>query len=745
MNNSKAFDSVGKLIPVFVQKRSLLFHYQFDVLRLLDFNNLEELSRVVFKNPIVNIFVVYDPDLEFLVLTEDNYAHHSYLDGWALKTKSSIKIEENIMQEMALLYDNESNLCIFFENGHVYRLSKKNPFDLVLDWPQSTGFKINSIFMAYPSEKFKNFSYRTSGFITFQTNTEGTLICTYFIDFEQKTIKDGPYKIQISPHSQCISPMFFAQYKKAFKIDPYTSVGSIDDIYISSGYYGDVAYVVSENSGVYCLSSQGVNKITQLNCIPIRIETNGSQFVYITNDGFLVSQSTGAKIDLSSFIRLSENNALLIRSESGQTSAFPMYPCPKIGEPRSLVHVESVESHSGSLWKAPHKIVCHSFCVTDKGEIIIVSTSGSVHIIEINNQGNAECIFDKKWDSGIMAVAVSEKHFAVASVDNRIHVSSYHPDEKYSFTFQSVLCISLSLSTSTLAAGFCDGSFICASLVERGPLFTSKCFRIPITKVVNITDTSVLVCWGEAHAIVSPNSLQWVKLPVYPDSIVSTLSSGLIMIGRQSSVEIYNFASKSLLAQIPHRSIGVCSNGRRFFILTCNNELIVLYYHREISVDHQCILSIENPCGIAAVDETVYVICEKYIAVFDMRGHRIDTIEIITPVRYFESSPCGLYVCFSRMVWFISRDQSMKKIPHEKSNITGFTAIDDDRFCISTPNRLLVCLSKENRVSFSTIAKIEKKVRGIQSVSSKHDTEKDTIVCIMEDKTIETFLLPQGK
>jgi hypothetical protein len=314
----------------------------------------------------------------------------------------------------------------------------------------------------------------------------------------------------------------------------------------------------------------------------------------------------------------------------------------------------------------------------------------------------------------------------------------------YCFTFQSSLCLALSLSKTTLAAGFCDGSFILASLEDRAPKFTLSPFRAPIKSVAHVTDEEVTVQWCEVTGLVSEEGISWVKLPNFPKASLAAFGNGILALGTAKSLDIYGFAERQLLAQVPQRVIGVCMSGRHIYTLTIKYELIALYVDgsMEISVDHQSIIDVDGPLSISAVDETVYVLCERYVALLDMRGHRLDRIAISEPPRFFEAAQRGCFVVFSRMIRYLSRDHSTHEIEYPKSNLTAFSAIDDDRFCITTSNHLVICDGYGSRYIFSRIAKLTKRVLSLKCFHSHVEKPIDRIMALFDDDTTETWPIP---
>ena len=747
MNPIRALDSFGEFYSAFHEDRAIFIHYQFDLLRVGDFHSLEEIARATFKMPIVSVCVPpFDKSkpLRFVVITEDQFAHLIVLSNGKFRILSSSSLEDKVILSHTLLVDSQARAHLLFENGALIRLSRNDTQVVNINWPPPHILRVVRM-CALPAFENQLTTFPNSAAFSAFVRTESSCqITTWFIDFNDNRVYEGPSVITLSYQSQFISPFFFKQEDSVFSAFPLNEIDKCDDIVACSNFYNGTTYCATNSGQLLSVTKNGLKVVTNLNEPPIRIETNGTDFIYLNSDGSLISPVSGVTFPIPHFFRMEEYNSVLIRCGLASVTPFPTSPSPPPQLPFVSIENDRVTTNSGATWKAPYKIVASNTARFKNEEFIIAATTASIHILKSNvTKSDLHQLLEKNWDSPITAVAISNTNYAVASIDNRVYVSSFVGDP-YSFTFQQSLCLALSLSETTLASGFTDGLFILASLKDRGPIFTVSPFKSPVKSVTHITDDSTIVEWGEATGLVTADNIKWIKLPTFPAANFSAFGSGLLALATNKSLDIYNFVQKKLIAKIPIRVIGVCCSGNRFFALTIRNELIILYFHRDITVDHQSIIDVDEPLAIAAVDETVYVICTKFISVFDMRGHKLDTVEITNPPRYYGAASRGLFIAFSRNVWYISRDQSTKRIPHDKGNITGFTVIDDDRFVISTNSRLLICFCEGLKVIFSTITKITKKVSSLQCFNSKIDGPIDTVIAIFDDNSTQEWPIPQS-
>ena len=761
MNRPHIFDSYGEFSIGFHKGNPVLVHYQSELLRVMDIKDLSEISRANFQLPIVDVSILKnnaEDDLKFVVITEDKNAHSISLNGTSFKVHSSTSLgENNIMMSHIVLTDKRNYSYVLFENGMIIKLSKKSPESFQVEFPNKNA-RIRRLVPTVPFEGQNLVAPNSASFFAFQKTENGCEIASLIYNFDTKKIIEGPYNVAVSPHSWFLNSRFFFQNQKLFCLNPYQEVNQYEDIFCCSTSTinsEQIAFFTPTGIGYTATIDNGtisVEEIIRMPKPPVRVEVYKDDFVYMTFDGNLVSKNTGASLKMPVPFRMSEYKSILIRCTEHEIKPFPVSQSPPPKIINASVKNEVVKSSTGAEWKAPAKIVAYSDYSTSNSDFLIVATSASIHILDLSSTSKkVTLIKEETFNSPVIAVAISAVHYAVSTVNSGVQVSSY-VGEPFNLTFHTGQCLCLSLSATTVASGFDDGSFILASLEERGPLINVKPFNVPVKSVQHTDDMSCVVEWCEAVALVSQQSIKWIKLPTFNGAMVSAFAADLLALGGPNGLSIYNFPTNKLAAVIQKRVVGVCSSsvcfstlgslGIRFFALTVNNELIVLYSHREIDVDHQSIIDAEDPLAISAVDESAYVLCNRYVAVYDMRGNRIDTVEFPVPPRFFGSAARGFYIAFSRMVWYISRDQSKKQIPHDKSNITGFSAVDDERFCISTNSRILVCDSIGTKVSFTTLTKINKKVLSMKAFASKQTGVIDSLLVVFDDNSNETYSLP---
>jgi hypothetical protein len=91
---------------------------------------------------------------------------------------------------------------------------------------------------------------------------------------------------------------------------------------------------------------------------------------------------------------------------------------------------------------------------------------------------------------------------------------------------------------------------------------------------------------------------------------------------------------------------------------------------------------------------------------------------------------------------YLSRDQSALHIQYPKSNVTGFAVVDDDRFCITAGNRLMVCEAQAQKHVFRVIAKLPKKPVAMKCYCSSMSCQIDTVMVVFEDDSYGKWPLP---
>ncbi|EAX90597.1 hypothetical protein TVAG_415740 [Trichomonas vaginalis G3] len=756
MNSSSPFDSFGNFEIGTHNGEKVIIHYQYDSLAVYYLETLELVSKVTFQFPVVSLFVSNNPKeeaLNFVIITEDQQAHSIFLDNAEFKVHSSTNIHENIMSHHTMLTDKFDYNYILFESGKMVKLSKKSPVQYQIEWPIKNG-KIVRLERCHPFEDQYLIEKNSSAFIALIKTEKEYLVATYIYNFTTEELMQGPYTANISCFSRYLNSKIFFQNGKIFGFNPFREIAEIPDVTCASQAWNTEKTIIFTPEGIgYSVTADSFTEVLRLSNPPLRVESTGDFLIYLTSSGDLILNGTEHKVHIVAPIRLSEYKSILIQCDEDSIKTFPTISMPSIPTIQTKYEGKKVTGYNGATWECTNNIVAFAGCNSENSEFVIAASVKTVYILKVPSDSKAiQLIKEETMTSPIIDVAISPIHYAISTIKQGVHVTSYVGDP-FNLTFHTGQCLCLSLSKTTVASGFDDGSFILASLEERGPIVNMKPFNTPVKKVTHITDDSVLVQWDLACAVVSRDKFQWCSLPKFNGAQISAFAADLLALGGPGGMSIYNFPSKKLVAVIPKRLIGICSSsvcfstlsslGIRFFALTADNELIVLYSHREIDVDHQSLIDADDARAICAVDESAYVICNKCVAIFDMRGNRIDTVDFPAPPRFFEASSRGFYVCFARMIWYISRDMSMKKIPFDKSNIVCFCAIDDDKFCIATSTRVLTCSAMGTKIVFQTLTKVDKRIISMKALSSSQISVPDTLAIVFEDSSTAIYQIPQ--
>jgi hypothetical protein len=747
MNEATPLDAAGQIFAAFHEGQPVFVHFQFEFLRVADFTTLAELGRATFKWPLVSLHIppaAPSSPLRFIAVTEDQFANLIQLRSSQFTVLISVQISHAPTTRAVLLLNSQSKCHLFFEDGDCLPIAKSpDAANFKAQWPGSDPDNICfHVFRMHPCPFFegqKSVAPNSASFIAFVRTATGPQISSWFLNFDDKLLKPGPFAIQISVHSQFLSSRYFGQNQELFSIFPFEKIAPYTDAVAVSNHVGDVTLFADAGGVVWRLSANRLAQIAKLSDPPVRIETNGTDFIYIRADGMIVSPTKGATTRILSCFQLSESNCIFVHPDAPSVRPFPVKFTQAPAPPVTAATIEetTVTSLSGATWTSAHPIVCSAIARHQSDEFIIVATAASVHILRSSvTRPSIAVVYENSWPSPISAVAISSRLYAVASCDKRIIVQSFH-SEPYMFTFQWSLCFALSLSETTLAAGFCDGTFTLASLEKTAPLRTPSItnFTAPIRAISHASDLEMIVEWSEVTAKVSPSKIRWLRLPSFPAASVVVFGAARLALGTPHSLDIYSFADARLLARVPHRVVGAYMSGVPFKLsaLTTRGELVVLHLDGDVSVRHQSIIDVEDPRAIGAVDETVYVVCARAVVVFDMRGHKLDTVALTHPPRFFDAASRGFFVGFSRMILYISRDQNTIHIEHPKGNLTGFSVVDDDRFCVTTNSRLLLCEKVGEKHVFSTVAKLPRRTAAVKCYRSRIDGPIDSVLVVFED------------
>jgi hypothetical protein len=130
--------AAGELFAGFHENRSILLYYQFGLLRVTDFLTLVELSHATFKWPIISVHIIPSDSsqpLQFIVITEDQFAHLLQLNGSQFTVLNSVRFSDAPVISTVLLIDSQSNCHLFFETGNCICVSPNGPPPFQATWP----------------------------------------------------------------------------------------------------------------------------------------------------------------------------------------------------------------------------------------------------------------------------------------------------------------------------------------------------------------------------------------------------------------------------------------------------------------------------------------------------------------------------------------------------------------------------------------------------------------------------------
>ena len=724
-------------------KPMIVNSYQENI-RVYDMETLKDVAKFTFKNPIIHVLLPRKKKilrLEFVLITEDQMAHLIILTERGISIISSVDIQQSAQLIYCLLYDKYVHSFLLSEKGILISVSKQKVEKKTLAWPPKTMEKIKGF---YPSKKFaaqKALAPNSAALLAFHFMGGNALISSWIYNFDTNEMLNGPFTIQTTPYSFFLTQKFFLADNNVYSIDPYKQIGTMENVVLASSTYCDTCTIVNEKGQIFRISENEIKQIGSVLDPILRIEGTDTDFSYITIKGSLITDSTKAELNFLPRFDLGHYYGIY---------AFPGYPnvsFRNIEKPSplpetSLVNtIDAITSKGGAKWNAPSRITSHSFLRIDNEDYFIASTTLTVTIMKcpIKN-GTFDIILDNNWDNPVSAVALNSHLYAVADATLKVTIQQYS-GEPYNFTFSSSLCVSLSLSETTVAAGFADGSFIISSLKEKETILTIKPFRVPVKLVQHISNDKVSVTWGETTAEVSPNSFIITNIPSYPAAQALTFDNGLLTLIHSNSVDIYSFADKYLLGTIPMQVISIDTCKRRIAALTMKHELLILYFHRTLAVETQAIVDLVDPISIHISASCVYVVCKRCAVVFDYAGKKLDTIEFNSQPRCASASEGGLFVGFIRYFWFIGKDQKVKKLAHDKSNLQIMSAVDDENIVIATSVRALLCNIPSN--NYITLGRFEKRLLSMRCIRSRGSNRKDKVATYFIDDAMAVWDIPE--
>ena len=738
------FDTFGELNHAFHEGTSLLVHTKNEQIAIYDFNTLKEIARTSFKQPIVRTLIpLMNKQLGFrgIVVTEDQMAHLIVLKQNTLKKSVSYDLGQKLTLCYTLLLDAQLHSYVLFENSVLALISQKKTEKVTLKWPPKSMIRITHFEPFHSFEGQHAVSPNSAGFLAYHYAGDTCQITSWILTFPKRHVINGPYSIQVNPNSFFLSPYYFLHGDDVYSMRKLAKIGTLSNPYCCSTYAGETTIVSDSEGKLSKISDFKIEPLRDLSSTPLRVEYNGEKYVYLTMSGMV-----NDKLNLGVSFPLSEWAGIFIHGNYPKINPGPLIPEPQ-PKPCAVKYEEKlITSASGGKWTPPHKIVSFNSIRNGQYDFFIAATAGTIHIMKSHLKNPSILpVTECNWENPISAVAINTRLFAVASIDRVIKVQQY-AGEDYSFSFQSSLCLCLSLSDETLACGFSDGSFILTSLKSKSQIISIKPFRVPIHKVSHVDEESILVQWGGAIGKISTKSFEWVKLPSFPGAMTAVFGrQGMVSFATPKSVDVYSFADQQLMAKIPQRAVGICSNNRRTYILTIKNEVVVLHYHTSLKVESQYVIDVDNPYAILGSDDILYVLCQKAVVLFDKSGKKLEEIELDLTPHYYDLSPKGIYLVMHRSVWFFVKKDNIKKIPMDISNICGFSAVDETRFVIAAAGRIYYCDHSGSKPSFSTLAKFEKNIIGIKCYPAQLNEKNDMIIAIYTDHTSSRWPLPTPK
>jgi hypothetical protein len=303
----------------------------------------------------------------------------------------------------------------------------------------------------------------------------------------------------------------------------------------------------------------------------------------------------------------------------------------------------------------------------------------------------------------------------------------------------------MAMSETTLASGFVDGSIIISSLTSRKPLLTIRPFRVPVVELSMISDEKIFARWGKCSAEVSQAGIDWVELPKCEGGVAATLAQGgALAIARGGSTDVYSFPDQALIGRIPQRPIGLWCNGRRTYVLTIRQEVVVLYCHGPLRVEAQFVVKVDNPVGILAAHEIVYIICRNAMVPFDQTGKSLDPIPFKTRPRFYDTSAHCVYFVYGKTVSWIGTDLKIGKMQMEAA-VTALAAIDDARCAVAVKDRLIICDHGGAKLASAPLVKYDKRILGMKAFASQVGGVTSALFAVFEDGSTGEWQLPRER
>lgn len=749
MNRFPEYGGYGSMYLGYHYGKGMVIIHYIDSVRVFEMESMKEVAKQQFKMTITKVLMPKrrnDVELQFAVITEDQFSHLLTLNKSGLNVTSSAEINDTALQVYCLLYDKFGHAHIISEKGIVKSISKPSSPKVELAWPPKT---MQNIKRFCPCKKFegqRTIASNSAAFLAYHYMNDDALISSWIYNFETKEILNGPFSITTAQTSIFLNNNYFISGPDIFSVNPHKSIGGMAGIVLSSSNSNTSNVTVSNNKGqIFSVSQSGIKQIGSIIEPIIRLEATEDDFVYMTYDGKLFTNSSKATISLNPSYEISFfSNLFAVPGHPNVT----FRPLKKKAEPLPISFIfsdDDVTNKNGARWLSPAKILAKDYYRAGSYDYFIASTSLTVTIMRAApNDETFELVYDTNWENAVASVAINEKKFAVSDISGNITLKPIDKNDLNVVTIPCPICVAMSMSDFNIACGLADGTFQLISLKNNEVTFKIRPFRHPLKNVFWTKDGSAAIEWSDTtKAEVVNSKVQFTEVPQLPAGNIVAFENGIISVASMTGVEIYNFGDGSLLAQIPIQCVGISACKRRIAALSVKNELIILHYHKSLVVQTQILLRTTEPLSIHITSNAVYIVCKRQLHVFDFEGKPITSYDFLSMPRCACSSENVLHLAFGRFLWIVSKDDKPKKFPHDKTNMTMMTAISDTTFALATTMRVFV--GNPNESSYTQIAKIERKLVAIKAIRSKEDGPVDKVAGLFADNTMEYWDISNAK
>ncbi|EAX92252.1 hypothetical protein TVAG_405510 [Trichomonas vaginalis G3] len=748
MNHFPEYGAYGSLYLGYHYGKGMVIIHYLDSVRVFELETLKEIAKQQFKMPITRVLLPKRSkkiELQFAVITEDQYSHLLSLQKSGLVVTSSAELNDTALQVYCLLYDKFCHAHVLSEKGVIKSLSKPSQPKIDLSWPPKT---MQNIKRFCPCQKFdgqKVIAPNSAAFLAYHYMNDDALISSWIYNFETKEILNGPFSITTAQTSIYLNSRYFMSGPDIYSVNPYKTIGGMAGIVLSSNSDTESVTISNNKGQIYQISQNGLKQIGSIIEPIVRLEATDEDFCYLTFDGKLITNSTKATLNLYPSFDIAYYSSLFAIPGHPNTIFRPL---KKKAGPLPISFIfgdDEITNKHGAKWTAPAKISSYDYHQIAGYDYFIASTALTVTIMKAQPNDEAfELVFDTNWEKPVTSVGINQKSYVVADLSGVITLKSLDKNDQTAITIQTSLCMSISMSDFNIACGLADGTFQMISLKNNEVTYKIRPFRHSLKKVFLTNDGSVALVWSDTTiAEVVNYKLQFVALPTLPSGNQITYENGLVAISSMSGVEIYDVADGNILAQIPIQCVSISACKRRIAALSTKNELIILHYHHSIAVQTQVLLRLTDPLSVHITSNAVYIVCRRQLHVFDFEGKPVNTYDFLSYPRCASASENCLFIAFGRFLWIVNKDEKPKKFPHDKTNLKMITAINDNSFALATTSRVIVAYPSESK--YTQIAKIERKIVSIKAIKTKEDGPVDKIAGYFADETMEYWEIPQSK